>query len=197
MVQELDRTSDHRAVVVFAPTEEEALALGGDELAPAGDVEVLRRPTFDRWAPGPVPAEALLADGWWLECGWCEHRIDGGEGRCVFEDDDADDDDARPCASACLTRGEDAFCDAACLAAFRADRARRRRELDLARALALLTFPGCSNLDVWGTPPVVTFRFPGSEGNATWRPVERHAHVQPRDLEPWRRWRAASKARPA
>lgn len=35
------------------------------------DVTAEREPELDAHAPGPVPAEALLAAGWWLECAGC------------------------------------------------------------------------------------------------------------------------------
>jgi hypothetical protein len=34
-----------------------------------------RRPEFDQFAPGPVPAQVLIEHGWWFECGNCYAHV--------------------------------------------------------------------------------------------------------------------------
>jgi len=61
--------------IVFAPdaTKARQMALGSDTLNNCEYIELRakRYPEFDSYAPGPVPVEVLLANGWWWPCSRC------------------------------------------------------------------------------------------------------------------------------
>lgn len=81
-----------------------------DALAQTPDLEwfaAVRAEAFDAFAPGPVPAGALLEDGWRLACWGCDHEV--GLDGCETCADAAGDDLSLP-----VTSGVRAWCSEAC-----------------------------------------------------------------------------------
>lgn len=63
--------------VIFAQTAIVARRIGANEWHD-GDISgmtVRRAADLDRYAPGPVPASAMIAKGWWFECSGCGATI--------------------------------------------------------------------------------------------------------------------------
>jgi len=161
-----DDHDDHDAgnVVVFARTQLQARAKVARERGMAlEEAAVVRRPEFDAHAPGPVPAEVLLANGWWLECGHCSHEI--REGWC---EDGCVDDDA-PVRGVCV--GTEAYCTETCRTVretvCREDREGRAR----VRAAVDRHIPGSTVDFIWRDASGWAARLflPGMLGRATWR----------------------------
>lgn len=66
--------------VVFAKSSAEARRLGAARFGD-GDFnwgKARRLPWADGFAPGPVPAKAMIDHGWWYECAHCHRRIEDG-----------------------------------------------------------------------------------------------------------------------
>lgn len=80
---------DGAACVVFARHSVTARREGANQIDSEFEaVECRRAPTFDDFAPGPVPPLALVAAGWWFECVGCGQR--------VTDDSYHDDDECQP-----------------------------------------------------------------------------------------------------
>ncbi|GEL75512.1 hypothetical protein [Myxococcus virescens] len=129
---------DEHQEVVFATCEGRARVLAGREAgADPREVTLRHEPRLDEYAPGPVPAEALLGLGWWLTCGWCEHHVtaDG----CDTCADDAEGEGGS--APEPVTEGASAWCSAGHRDADKEDRAERRQRESTARAAALARLP--------------------------------------------------------
>jgi hypothetical protein len=63
------------ARTVFAPSHARARREYLGEGISGGSAEIRRKPSFDQYSPGPVPAMALLEEGWYFECSGCSRRI--------------------------------------------------------------------------------------------------------------------------
>lgn len=193
----LDRY-EGRGDVVFADSEAEAHRLAEDR--DLGD-EVTRAPELDRWAPGPVPRQALLDAGWWFECRSCGHHVMGdGCSDCAEE---AEEGAAAP---EPYVRGETVYCSRACYAddvQERWERRRRARETEAAgREMVGRRWPGATYLRSFrtsGERVVHEFTFPGSKHGAAhliqpalqefgaWGPPERETLLVPQgDVEAYR-----------
>lgn len=162
---------------------------------PAG--EGIRAPQFDQWAPGPVPAVALLAEGWRLECTYCTHHV-SGDGCWGCEDEGRYlDPNQTPCA-----KGANAFCDPECEARFEEQRARYRENVAEARVRARIKFeelfPGIPieridttlvSTDIISVFGIVTFRVPGGKYVSTWHEQDGMAWIAQGDLGEWIEWK--------
>ncbi|WP_321913518.1 hypothetical protein [Paraburkholderia sp. J11-2] len=132
-----------------------------------------RKPHFDAYSPGPVPASALIESGWRFECSHCYAR--------VTNDYTIDDDGNEVEPSAYVTRGQKVFCHQECIARYDA---KARMNLAAQHALIELVegkFPGCTitRVHVYGEklePPEkghgircsAHFTFPGAKYGATY-----------------------------
>lgn len=165
-----------------------------------------RVPKFDCHAPGPVPMSALLAAGWWFECGFCGHRVrDEGCEDCwdelgvearevgIVEMPDPVIDDAA---------GE-VWCSKACADAEREERRARKEREETARARCretLALWPeaelgmfwhgfdaGQGNFDV---------KLPGLRYGVTWKEADPgHIYVHPDDVATYQRLRGERRAK--
>ncbi len=72
--------------VVFAANGAEARRRAANEMdCEFYELEFCRRaPGLDRYAPGPVPLQALINDGWWFECHGCYGRVDEDTPRPIY-----------------------------------------------------------------------------------------------------------------
>lgn len=73
-----------------------------------------RSPKFDQYAPGPVPASALIENGWTIQCSHCEREVS----QHMFDalaDEDLDPDDFE-----IVTEGQRAYCSRTCQGEHRA-----------------------------------------------------------------------------
>lgn len=79
MAFQVDEGHGGESVVVFARCRNDARHIGAAQIG-IGYVEVescRRQPDLDVFAPGPVPALALLERGWWFECSHCAATVSG------------------------------------------------------------------------------------------------------------------------
>ncbi|MWA16544.1 hypothetical protein GPJ57_01380 [Burkholderia pseudomallei] len=177
--------------VVFATNSATARREGAAELGTDWEcIDSCRRaPHFDRYAPGPVPMEAMIESGWWFECHGCSAR--------VSNDYEYDDDGNEIELGTYVVRKQQVFCCQECLAR---DDARKRMNVAAQNALIELVeakFPGCTiqRVHVYGeklepSEPrggrncVAYFTFPGSRYAATYVFGEGNvAHVPQIDVD--------------
>lgn len=90
-----------------------------------------RAPWADQYAPGPVPLQAYLANGWWFECSHCGVRFDE-DGRHGDGDDDRNDE-FQP-----IEDGKAKYCSPTCKMEHWAEK-RQRTSRQLAAIEAVLT----------------------------------------------------------
>lgn len=177
---------DDWSEVVFERSESRARARGArkEGLEPRG-VKARREPRLDGHAPGPVPAEALLAIGWRLECGHCFHEVDNeGCFRCA---DAAEEEAGHEVGwEAPVTRGQEVWCSEACRMAEERERAESRRRKAAARAAVTSVLPGSmvvsASLQVGGDV-LVEVTLPGCRGRTFYRWPEGAVSCAPRDVE--------------
>lgn len=154
------------------------------------EAQIERTPEFDGY--DPVPAEVFLANGWWLECAHCYHRVED-EG-CYTCQDDKNTEILH------VTDGTQAYCSAECRDDEKASRIRRKREQEEAKRESLArvekAFPGVDIVGVttqmrpvgerqWSG--IVNFKYPGAQWAATWNEFEPDKLWVPNgDLEAWK-----------
>lgn len=170
------------AVIVFAEKNVVARRNGANELdIDFTEVEsCVRKPQFDEFAAaGEVPVKALLADGWWFECGNCGRRVD--EGGCMH------DEDYEQAEHAPHIDGRAVFCDIDC---FEADS--RQWIEDQRRKQALYDminerYPGATAIwaNAYHKDIRVAFKFPGGKGPVEWRGSDNTLWLYPDDLQAW------------
>ena len=168
--------------VVFAPSNVVARRNGANELdIPFEGVESCRlAPEFDEFAPGPVPAKALLAAGWWQYCSGC--------GKQVREDDDEFEDEAETIPAQLVYVGDHSvFCSQSCHDNEMAERAKRKQVHDDMLAYATAKWPGIvvTGSYEFTVPPSMSFTFPGGQYPVRFNAGESHVTVVAVDKEAW------------
>lgn len=131
-------SDDAYSCVVFATNSATARREGASELnADWEDVDSCRRaPHFDEYAPGPVPASAMIEAGWWFECHHCNQR--------VSKDSEYDDDGNEIEPGAYVTRKQQVFCCQEHLARYDANKRMNVAAKDALIELVEAKFPGCT-----------------------------------------------------
>lgn len=169
---------------------------------------VRRAPWADKYAPGPVPALAMIRDGgWFFECGHCQRRIyDGAD----------DDSDAEVTADNAVEVESTVYCSPICRRRFLNEKSERRalteRRLQSVRNALWRKCPGITLMGrdhVYLAPrtrrgwivgqTIVNFIFPGQPvGICQYRHdkagEELQIHVPRGALEAWQKWRAQQEA---
>lgn len=179
-------------IVVFSPYAVTARREGANHFSiDFGEVDYCRRtPEFDRFAPGPVPAEALLDAGWWQSCRGCECRcsLDG--------DDEYGDPLDEP--MQLVFDGTDVWCSAACRAVQWAEQLRRRRAIIDLCEVVLTKWPQARIVHAHvydrlepkrphhGNVAYAAFTLPGLEAQATWHFGDSTISLAQRDLDAYR-----------
>lgn len=83
---------DEYGCIVFATNSATARREGGRELdLEFNEVETCRRAQWaDKYSDlkGGVPKLAMIENGWWMECAYCEHKISSDDIDDGYEDDD-------------------------------------------------------------------------------------------------------------
>lgn len=172
--------------VVFERSEGRARVRGAckEGLEPRG-VKARREPRLDAHAPGPVPAEALLAIGWRLECGHCYHEVDNeGCFRCA---EAAEEDVGHEVeGEAPVMRGQKVWCSEACRRAEERERAESRRRKAAARSAVAAVFPESTAVSVSlqvGGDVLVEVAIPECRGRTFYRWPEGTVSCAPHDME--------------
>ena len=176
---------DETGCVVFAHSNVIARRNGANELdIPFEGIESCRlAPEFDEYAPGPVPAKALLAAGWWQYCSGCSKQ--------VREDDDDFEDEAETIPAHPVYIGtQSVFCSQSCHDNEMIRRAQRKQTHDEMLAYATGKWPG---IVVTGSyeftiPPSMSFTFPGGQYPVRFNAGEPHVTVLAVDKEAWDRF---------
>ncbi|WP_322072214.1 hypothetical protein [Paraburkholderia bannensis] len=180
---------DAFSCIVFATNSASARRAGASELdACWEDVELCRRaPAYDHYAPGPVPNDVLLEDGWWFECHGCTNTVRADGTR-------VEDGSLIECGKY-IVRAQEVFCTQACLA--RHDASKRMNVAAQAALIELVEtkFPGSKIDSVYvygdkleasetglGALSIAYFTFPGAQGLAEYRFGD-GAYVSRMDLE--------------
>lgn len=172
MVREPD---EGNCVVVFATNSATARREGGDELGISfEEVESCRRePSFDQYAPGPVPLHATLAAGWWHECQHCQVRFDA-DGRSGEEEDDEPEHPFEPVQDAKRSN----YCCPACVMLEWAERRERKAREAAAVEAAAVRWPTATRITAFERyehHPIrahhweATITLPGVEDPVSWR----------------------------
>lgn len=173
-------SDDEHSVIRFAKYSVVARREGANELdVEFGDVRCERAPYADayteqRW----VPAEVLMANGWWISCGHC--------GAQVF--DDNEDEDGNP--KVPVFEGKHTYCDQDCKDAEEHDRAERARLKQEVIAGTLARWPEAEIIyaNSHDKDRCVQFRFDGGKYPITWRLGEDTMLMTPCDLHAYRAW---------
>lgn len=166
---------DAYSCVVFAINSATARREGASELGYSWeDVESCKRtPGFDQYAPGPVPAAAMIEAGWWFECHHCGQR--------VSSDYEYDDDGNEIAPGAYVTRKQQVFCCQEHLARYDASTRMNQAAQNALIELVEAKFPGCTvkRIHVYGdkleaSEPhhgikcLAEFTFPGAKYGASY-----------------------------
>ena len=179
---------DEGCCVVFAKTEDEARQKATRQMD--AEPEWCRRaPAVDRFAPGPVPEEALIEDlGWRFECSHCDAEVSDETDHRVYS-----------------RQTNDVFCCPGCALAYAEEIVQRRlaKEGEIARLKSIISekFPDAvseddghfySRKDGAGKRIVINaslkFRFPGGMPSAElWH--DGKLFVTNGDLDAWNRYR--------
>lgn len=178
--------------VAFGKTNVEARRKGANAL----DIEFeevgscKREPKFDAYAPGPVPAHAMLAHGWTLECAGCGMMYDKGE-TLWSEPGDAECIVGAPYQDA---QGN-GYCCQACMMSFHAKDVQEARAQHAAIEAVVLEWPGASNIHPYfvtkragGYDMGATFALPGLQSTAQWSVGSRDIFLFPEDLQAYRKY---------
>lgn len=189
-------------VIRFATNSATARREGANEL----DIEwtsvesCQRKPEFDQYAPGPVPAQVLIEHGWWFECWHCGRRVTEDLKTEVW-DEGLDPDEFEV-----VTDGRAVYCSHTCQmtewAERRANQAAHAALIELFEA----KFPDCTikGLHVYGQRLeyrqdkysgmlcTVRFMFPGAKYGATYEYGNPSLYVANGDIDAYHAWRAGS-----
>lgn len=185
------------SAIVFAETEQGALEEVGHRLGVR--VEELdpkpleRKEKFDAYSPGPVPPEALLEDGWYFDCLYCEKRINWWG--CDCSENDCEHEDC-PCKDKCICeptfKGQDVFCSPSCAERWAEERKRDSDWREELKAKTLARFPGSTIKWVSGyccgesKTGDVCFNLPGTTVGIRWSTEDsKHVFVAPIDMPVW------------
>jgi hypothetical protein len=198
---------DGQAEIVFAATEDEAR-----DLSDLDQDNLHRLPQFDRFAPGPVPVSAMLADGWWVTCACCEHRVNSYGcddcadpcNRCELDEclsPDCPDTAGVAPDPVCDDEAWEVYCSAECQDTERVARITRAAGeaacLERCARYVAIMWPGAVIVRNWPDPDCqgqVSLRVPGLAGEVDWREQEGCVHVEHRDLDAWARFALEAKA---
>lgn len=169
----------------FATNSATARREGANELdLEWGDIDsCTRRPEFDQFAPGPVPPDVLIEEGWWFECQHCGVQVDE-----YIETE-------------IKAEGQIVYCSPSCQSAEYAEhRARQAAEVALIE-LFESKYPDCTirRVHVYGkklepserhggTKCCVDFMFPGAKYGATFVYGDDHLFVANGDLPAYYAW---------
>lgn len=177
---------DGHATIVFSASHVVARRKGADELdSEFGSVSCRRAHWADEFTPGPVPARAMLENGWWFEeCTGCGRYMSGDD---LYE---GDDDDENPAAIDPVGTQHAPYCTEACRQAYLKRKARRERfekkAYDVLAAELMRRYPGvtlagpqCHHHKYVGRHAPsrrdrvlcisIAFQFPGSKYPGTYR----------------------------
>jgi hypothetical protein len=175
---------DEYGDIVFARTADEA----AEKAEVCGPDSVLRTPKWDHLAPGPVPAQDLIADNWWFECSNCAARVDADmtdTRNFDAEGNDLEADDIGPY----FVGARHVFCNQLCFAESCRDETVRMTHEAALVDLVVTKYPEVITVDhaYWDESKPersqVSFFLPGMQGSVKWTVGEDTVWVENRDKE--------------
>jgi hypothetical protein len=154
----------------------------------------VRKPEFDSYAPGPVPALVLIEHGWRFECYHCGSQVS----------DDMDENEEGIGSAPVAGPRNAIFCNAIC----EAEHAAEGRQTEAAKAdlleVFLSKFPGAKvelvhvyagrKLEAGKPGCFVVSSYPGATYQASWDFGDDHCNVPMIDVETFKAWRAEGAA---
>lgn len=188
-------------IITFATNSATARREGASELGTDWDgiESCTRKPEFDSYAPGPVPAMVLIEHGWWFECQHCNQRV-SSDMADELEDDGLDPADFVP-----QPAGQHGlFCSAACAAESMAEKLLIEAagsnlievfeaKFPTAEILESRAYgPRLETSDGRGRKNWVSFKFPGAQYSSIWEFGCSHVEVPHCDIEAFNAWRGVS-----
>ena len=184
--------SEECSILVFARDHNHARRLGYGSLSAGDYMETTARrvPAADHLIPegckGWVEDDPKVqhSAGWWLSCGFCEHRVaeDGCE-ECLEEGDEEKE------MLAPIYMGSWTYCSEECRENEIARVEREAWRVEAIKDQVLAKFPGAiiDHIDYMGEG--VSFKFPGAKYGARWTVGESTVLVSPCDMEAWQKFR--------
>lgn len=140
--------------------------IDGDELADG--VRIERAERWDHLAPDGPTLAMRLADGWWQTCSECEHEVHHEGCEACAEERDTGEPGGSPM-RAPVVRGDNVFCDTACLRKSQSRHAARKLRAQMAAHRAIERWPFITVTRADGNVyvghelgAVVTFTFDGN-----------------------------------
>lgn len=176
----VDCDQENGAQLYFAETANQAKSHAANEEG-IDYIEVTscrRKPEYDQYAPGPVPAKVLIEDGWWFECYGCSRHVsnDGGY----------DYDEVMELGGP-VYRGNAVWCSTACQTRYDERRAEEKRQEQIAIDATLAKWPLAEKVAAFtrGDGKRCTrFTF-GGKNTAQWAVGEDVVHVAGEDVAAW------------
>ena len=183
---------------VFASDEDSARRLVANAVGcDPEEVDLTPRPDYDHFAPlGMVPAEQLLADGWWISCWYCGHWVEA-EG-CDYCHERAGPDSLVP---PVVVSGEFVYCSESCHQAEQEERRQRKiyqgQVLEEARRLWPLPGGAAFSVACEGNDFNLEIDFPGRKGMcARWKVGAPTVTISACDKQAWQEWSRLSRDYP-
>lgn len=178
--------SDEHSCIVFAKSHVEARRVGAQELD--GDFEGMESckltPEFDKYAPGPVPIQAMIESGWWYECSGCSRRVDSDNEN--FDEEEEEEGSVPP--ELVYVGNTRVYCSQACLDRETARWAKEKADKEFLIAKATEQWPGIEVVwtSCYSEPHIIDFRFPGGKHGVRWTRDAKTVLVTPLDQEAWK-----------
>ena len=184
--------SEECSILVFARDHNHARRLGYGSLSAGDYMETTARrvPAADHLIPegckGWVEDDPKVqhSAGWWLSCGFCEHRVaeDGCE-ECLEEGDEEKE------MLAPIYMGSWTYCSEECRENEIARVEREARRVEGVKAVVLAKFPGVTITHVDYTGEGAAFDFPGGKQGVRWNIASEELLIAPIDFDAWAKYR--------
>jgi len=185
---------DDGCCVIFATNSATARREGANELNTEWEgIDYCRRaPEFDSYAPGPIPPNVKIENGWWFECFHCGRHIDDSLVQTVA-DEGLDSNDF-----AVVVHGSTVFCSHSCASVDYAYKLAKQAAYAAFVEVVESKFPGCTitYLHIYGdklerSPAKqhggaycsANFTFPGGKYPARWDFGDEKSWVNQEDVE--------------
>lgn len=185
---------DDGCCIQFATNGATARREGANELNTEWEgIDYCRRaPEFDAYAPGPVPLDVMIKNGWWFECQHCGRRVDEDLTQTA-EDDGLDPDNFQV-----VMQGRSVFCSHTCAAEDYASKRARSAAYAAFVEVVESKFTGCTitYLHIYGDKLEASpakqhggaycsahFTFPGGKYQARWDFGDEKSWVNQEDVK--------------
>lgn len=189
----VDCDQDNGAQLYFAQTPGQAKRQCADEEGCdfTAVSSCIRRPRYDKYAPGPVPPAVLIEDGWWFECAECNRRVND-------DMEETDENGEMLCPTSDERYPDYIWCSSACRDKDIAGREAKRARLAVAKAEVAALYPGSEIDHIWeaGDDKIRAMVIvPGLKYRVNWEQGSSTIGVHPDDIPAWQAYKASLKER--